>query len=275
MIRMLALALGLLMLAVPTLACNGSHFAQNSGCLEQDLRQNLVREVYVGDHSVTWAVQGSPGLRYEAIRLGHDEVGRLRREARARNGTPTAFTITSPRRHEHPMPFWMPLVPATGCFIAALSLAFARRRRGMRVRLLTRRTERREAFVLLWVTALVAGLVWSTWSTVRPDTLATLGRHLEMGLVHDVTYRADSVVWREVDGSEHVANERADLTMRALVDATIIHLRDPEHPRETLHRPRVHVQDGGAATLDHAAPWIGAIVFWFAWLRMVRRQSWW
>lgn len=279
--RQLVLALLLVSIAaVPARACPYvTNVSPGIHCLEEDLREGIVRSVTVGERDLSWTVQGDPRVRRERMRLAADEVSRLLYGsvgAGGPGGHPAyAFTLD---RHAHPAPVPMPV--AVGLTLAPLVIGFVllawlRRRSGMKVRLLTRQAERRENVGLIWTTLVVIGLIWTTLPKDRAATLAALDVGVDEGLVTDVTYRPDSVSWQVLGVGALTAPVPAPPELKRRIADKILHLRDPQSPRHTLHHVRIHTEAGAARWLSNGLPWLAALGFWCAWLRVIRRQSWW
>lgn len=289
LLRMLAATVVLvigLAIAPPADACGGGYFwgpnrpskappapVPVAACLAQDLRTGFVREIRVSERAVSWSMLGDPRWRYEQIRLADREMDMLR--AYADNGT---IKLTRPRVRNHKRePLWLTLAPTLVLLFGLLVvLVRLKRRHAFTVRVLTRNVQRREAFALVYATVVVVALVVGTWPHQRTVTMDQLRTGVKLGMIHEVTFGRSQVSFRHVASNAlFVVPEAADLELKQLVRGTIMHTPDPERPHQTLHHIRVHDQSGTAGLVSQAIPWAGALTFWFVWVYLIRRQSWW
>lgn len=286
MMRAMAIVVFLALTTVNLGACpvgGRNHFSQPvpvslvEYCLEADLAAGTVQHVSVTDRDVRWFSKGSPEIRVERLRLSLDEIARLRRLSMSAGSTARgmdgSFSIAVDRRPRVRRTVAGRLLPPLAAILAALLVILVSVRRSRpRVRILTRRVERREAWVLVATTIAVGLFIWGTWpdrETVGADRLT---QRVRANLVSDVTFTGDTVSWREL-GSRTLYSATADDALRKDLERRIVHARNPDRPFEMQHRVRIHRQDSlGWLKL---APWLLAAFFWVLWTRAIRRSCCW
>lgn len=230
------------------------------------------QQLFIGESAVGWSMDGQDN--FEMVTLSDAEVQELTTAVKAQV-RPCVFHVTGARRSKSSPARSSSSLPFVGVgLVILLALIQARRRQGRSIRVLTRAVERRETGALLYVTLLVVGLIYATWSSERYVDGGALENAIGRQRVTEATVRTDGVRFRvQGESTTFVVNEIQPRLERVLAGA-VAHVRAPGYCGKTTHRP-LRTQSTAARYAGQVAPWIGALAFWMVWVRMIKRQSWW